>query len=121
MECRSSFSWLHFPTSSFIIYFYLPKEVSSLSSAKHLEILLYFWPLRRSIVFPAIPSLAISHLVTPKVCIAIFEVLVNTLHQGAANQIFIIQRVFWRGVVEELLWFISGSTNPKVIISHWLV
>jgi thymidylate synthase len=24
------------------------------------------------------------------------------------------QRVFWRGVVEELLWFISGSTNAKV-------
>ncbi|KAH9621770.1 hypothetical protein KSS87_016551 [Heliosperma pusillum] len=25
------------------------------------------------------------------------------------------QRVFWRGVVEELLWFISGSTNAKVL------
>ncbi|KAL6317951.1 hypothetical protein AAG906_030998 [Vitis piasezkii] len=25
------------------------------------------------------------------------------------------KRVFWRGVVEELLWFISGSTNPKVL------
>ncbi|PWZ40032.1 Bifunctional dihydrofolate reductase-thymidylate synthase [Zea mays] len=24
------------------------------------------------------------------------------------------KRVFWRGVVEELLWFISGSTNAKV-------
>ncbi|KAL6312605.1 hypothetical protein AAG906_006755 [Vitis piasezkii] len=24
------------------------------------------------------------------------------------------QKVFWRGVVEELLWFISGSTNAKV-------
>ncbi|RVW22922.1 Bifunctional dihydrofolate reductase-thymidylate synthase [Vitis vinifera] len=24
------------------------------------------------------------------------------------------QEVFWRGVVEELLWFISGSTNAKV-------
>ncbi|KAL1245045.1 Bifunctional dihydrofolate reductase-thymidylate synthase [Trichinella spiralis] len=23
------------------------------------------------------------------------------------------KRVFWRGVVEELLWFISGSTNAK--------
>ncbi|TXG52185.1 hypothetical protein EZV62_021354 [Acer yangbiense] len=29
------------------------------------------------------------------------------------------KRVFWRGVVEELLWFISGSTNAK-IKSHWL-
>uniref|UniRef100_A0A804NRA6 Thymidylate synthase/dCMP hydroxymethylase domain-containing protein n=1 Tax=Zea mays TaxID=4577 RepID=A0A804NRA6_MAIZE len=26
------------------------------------------------------------------------------------------KRVFWRGVVEELLWFISGSTNAKGII-----
>lgn len=25
------------------------------------------------------------------------------------------KRVFWRGVVEELLWFISGSTNTKVL------
>ncbi|KVI01998.1 Bifunctional dihydrofolate reductase/thymidylate synthase [Cynara cardunculus var. scolymus] len=25
------------------------------------------------------------------------------------------QKVFWRGVVEELLWFISGSTNAKVL------
>ena len=23
------------------------------------------------------------------------------------------KRVFWRGVVEELLWFIQGSTNGK--------
>jgi len=23
------------------------------------------------------------------------------------------KRVFWRGVVEELLWFIKGSTNGK--------
>ena len=26
----------------------------------------------------------------------------------------IMQRVFWRGVLEELLWLISGSTNAKV-------
>ncbi|KAL8129539.1 hypothetical protein V2J09_018694 [Rumex salicifolius] len=25
------------------------------------------------------------------------------------------QRVFWRGVVEELLWFISGSTNARIL------
>ena len=25
------------------------------------------------------------------------------------------KRVFWRGVVEELLWFIAGSTNSKVL------
>lgn len=25
------------------------------------------------------------------------------------------KRVFWRGVVEELLWFVSGSTNAKVL------
>ncbi|XP_028087960.1 bifunctional dihydrofolate reductase-thymidylate synthase-like isoform X1 [Camellia sinensis] len=25
------------------------------------------------------------------------------------------KRLFWRGVVEELLWFISGSTNAKVL------
>jgi dihydrofolate reductase/thymidylate synthase len=25
------------------------------------------------------------------------------------------KNVFWRGVVEELLWFISGSTNAKVL------
>ncbi|KAI3959052.1 hypothetical protein MKX01_023728 [Papaver californicum] len=25
------------------------------------------------------------------------------------------KRVFWRGVVEELLWFISGSTNAKML------
>uniref|UniRef100_A0A453D8Z4 dihydrofolate reductase n=1 Tax=Aegilops tauschii subsp. strangulata TaxID=200361 RepID=A0A453D8Z4_AEGTS len=25
------------------------------------------------------------------------------------------KRVFWRGVLEELLWFISGSTNAKVL------
>lgn len=25
--------------------------------------------------------------------------------------------MFWRGVVEELLWFISGSTNAKVMVS----
>ncbi|KAI8563471.1 hypothetical protein RHMOL_Rhmol03G0113100 [Rhododendron molle] len=28
---------------------------------------------------------------------------------------FVSQKVFWRGVVEELLWFISGSTNAKVL------
>eukprot|EP00897_Mesotaenium_endlicherianum_P004393 jgi/Mesen1/3982/ME000210S03232 len=28
------------------------------------------------------------------------------------------KRVFWRGVVEELLWFISGSTNAKVRVSR---
>lgn len=27
------------------------------------------------------------------------------------------KRVFWRGVVEELLWFISGSTNANVLAS----
>lgn len=26
---------------------------------------------------------------------------------------FIIKRVFWRGVVEELLWFVSGCINVK--------
>ncbi|KAI9127635.1 hypothetical protein K1719_000628 [Acacia pycnantha] len=26
------------------------------------------------------------------------------------------KKVFWRGVVEELLWFISGSTNAKVLL-----
>ena len=25
------------------------------------------------------------------------------------------KRVFWRGVVEELLWFIKGSTNAKLL------
>lgn len=25
------------------------------------------------------------------------------------------KRLFWRGVVEELLWFINGSTNAKVL------
>lgn len=25
------------------------------------------------------------------------------------------KRVFWRGVVEELLWFIHGSTNAKLL------
>ncbi|KAI4318635.1 hypothetical protein MLD38_032312 [Melastoma candidum] len=25
------------------------------------------------------------------------------------------KRVFWRGVVEELLWFVSGSTNAKIL------
>ena len=25
------------------------------------------------------------------------------------------KKVFWRGVVEELLWFISGSTNAKLL------
>jgi thymidylate synthase len=29
------------------------------------------------------------------------------------------QRVFWRGVVEELLWFISGSTNAKVLLKYF--
>ncbi|EXC04416.1 Bifunctional dihydrofolate reductase-thymidylate synthase [Morus notabilis] len=33
------------------------------------------------------------------------------------------QRLFWRGIVEELLWFISGSTSSKVLkdkgISIW--
>lgn len=33
----------------------------------------------------------------------------------------IVQRVFWRGVVEELLWFISGSTNAKVMTSSLIV
>ena len=27
------------------------------------------------------------------------------------------KRVFWRGVVEELLWFVSGSTNAKELSS----
>lgn len=26
-----------------------------------------------------------------------------------------LQRVFWRGVVEELLWFVAGSTNAKLL------
>lgn len=26
------------------------------------------------------------------------------------------QKIFWRGVLEELLWFISGSTDAKVMI-----
>ncbi len=25
------------------------------------------------------------------------------------------KRVFWRGVAEELLWFIAGSTNAKLL------
>ena len=25
------------------------------------------------------------------------------------------KKVFWRGVVEELLWFISGSTDSKIL------
>lgn len=25
------------------------------------------------------------------------------------------KKVFWRGVVEELLWFIKGSTNSKIL------
>ena len=29
---------------------------------------------------------------------------------------FAPQKVFWRGVIEELLWFISGSTNAKVMV-----
>ncbi|PIA56093.1 hypothetical protein AQUCO_00700444v1 [Aquilegia coerulea] len=29
--------------------------------------------------------------------------------------LFTTKRVFWRGVVEELLWFINGSTNAKVL------
>ncbi|KAJ7555237.1 hypothetical protein O6H91_05G027800 [Diphasiastrum complanatum] len=29
--------------------------------------------------------------------------------------LFTTKRVFWRGVVGELLWFISGSTNAKVL------
>ncbi|XP_057966205.1 bifunctional dihydrofolate reductase-thymidylate synthase-like [Malania oleifera] len=29
--------------------------------------------------------------------------------------LFTTKKVFWRGVVEELLWFISGSTNAKVL------
>ncbi|BAH95664.1 Os12g0446900, partial [Oryza sativa Japonica Group] len=28
------------------------------------------------------------------------------------------QRVFWRGVLEELLWFISGSTNAKFYVEN---
>lgn len=34
------------------------------------------------------------------ICIGIFPLLTT-------------KRVFWRGVVEELLWFIKGSTNSK--------
>lgn len=29
--------------------------------------------------------------------------------------VFTTKRVFWRGVVEELLWFISGSTNAEIL------
>ncbi|XP_047317177.1 bifunctional dihydrofolate reductase-thymidylate synthase-like [Impatiens glandulifera] len=36
-------------------------------------------------------------------------------HSGGDNLVFALQKVFWRGVVEELLWFISGSTNAKVL------
>ena len=25
------------------------------------------------------------------------------------------KRVFWRGIVEELLWFIKGQTNSKIL------
>ncbi|MED6193898.1 hypothetical protein PIB30_023419 [Stylosanthes scabra] len=31
----------------------------------------------------------------------------------SAQKLAIQLKVFWRGVVEELLWFISGSTNAK--------
>ncbi|KAF5955777.1 hypothetical protein HYC85_008633 [Camellia sinensis] len=33
------------------------------------------------------------------------------------TDVFVRQTLFWRGVVEELLWFISGSTNAKVIVA----
>ncbi|KAI5421549.1 hypothetical protein KIW84_045099, partial [Lathyrus oleraceus] len=35
------------------------------------------------------------------------------LHRGFP--LLTTKRVFWRGVVKELLWFISGSTNAKVL------
>ncbi|CAM8974257.1 unnamed protein product [Rhodiola kirilowii] len=34
---------------------------------------------------------------------------------GKTFPILTTKKVFWRGVVEELLWFISGSTNAKVL------
>lgn len=34
---------------------------------------------------------------------------------GAAFPLLTTKRVFWRGVAEELLWFISGSTNANLL------
>lgn len=34
-----------------------------------------------------------------------------------SNDACVTHKVFWRGVLEELLWFIGASTNAKVIVS----
>ena len=36
---------------------------------------------------------------------------------GGALPLLTTKRVFWRGVVEELLWFMSGSTDARVLAS----
>jgi thymidylate synthase len=41
-----------------------------------------------------------------------------TMRFSLRNEVFPLfttKKVFWRGVVEELLWFISGETNAKVL------
>lgn len=44
----------------------------------------------------------------------------SLMHLLKIHNFNFIQRVFWRGVVEELLWFISGSTNAKVLTMLYL-
>lgn len=49
------------------------------------------------------------HLLHPprNIIVFLFLFLIDTI------PILTTKRVFWRGVVEELLWFIKGSTNAK--------
>lgn len=35
--------------------------------------------------------------------------------RGGTLPLLTTKRVFWRGVAEELLWFVRGSTNSKLL------
>ncbi len=47
--------------------------------------------------------------------LSIFGHMMRFSLQGAVMPLLTTKRVFWRGVAEELLWFISGSTDARVL------
>ena len=52
------------------------------------------------------------------VCVCVRVYITHTQHSNRFNlrdqfPLLTTKRVFWRGVVEELLWFIAGDTNAR--------
>lgn len=46
---------------------------------------------------------------------SVFGVQMRFSLENGVIPLLTTKRVFWRGIVEELLWFIHGSTNGKLL------